>query len=69
MPKFTVVASRKDGDTVEQTSSSAAEALDHVHEFRDGDCKIVTIYRDGAFCAEDDLVTEAAIEAKNKHAS
>jgi hypothetical protein len=67
MPTFTVVASSKDGKTVEHEASSATKALHQVHELRGQDCHIVTIYRDGTFVSEDDLVIEANAETEKKH--
>jgi hypothetical protein len=64
MPTFKIVASSKDGKTVERSSSSATQALDQVHELHKDHCMIVTIYRDGTFLSEDDLVIEAASDGE-----
>jgi hypothetical protein len=66
MPVFTVVASGKDGKTVELAYASATQTLHEVHALRNTGCHIVTIYRDGEFLSEEDLVIQADAEATNK---
>jgi len=65
MPEFTIVASGQDGKTVEHFHQSAAKTLHSVHALRKSGCHIVTIYRDGEFLSEDDLVIQADAETTN----
>jgi hypothetical protein len=63
MPEFTIVASGADGKTVEHFYQSATKTLHDVHALRKSGCHIVTIYRDGSFLSEEDLVIVADEEA------